>query len=188
MWYRQTLQPLWNTSLAASLSETSQIFARIIQTDIISLCVTVRFDLTRWGRVTHICVVNLTNIDSDNGLSPGRRQAVIWTYVGILLIGPLGTNFSEIFIEILTFSLKKMRLKISSAKWRLFCLGLNVLTLLALGRNIPVEQSQYQGCWWPGSLCRQVISSHDIDWPCSINGSLFSTRKDFNCRSSFEKR
>ena len=33
----------------------------------------------------------------------------------------LGTNFSEIWIEILTFSFKKMPLKISSAKWRPFC-------------------------------------------------------------------
>ena len=45
--------------------------------------------LTHWGRVTHICVGKLTNIDSDNGLSPERRQAIIWTNVGILLIGPL---------------------------------------------------------------------------------------------------
>ena len=37
---------------------------------------------------------------SDNGLSPGWRQAIIWTNAGILLIGPLGTNFSEILIEI----------------------------------------------------------------------------------------
>ena len=51
-------------------------------------------------RVTHICVNKLTIIGSDNGLSPGRRQAIIWTNVGILLIGPLGTNFSEILIEI----------------------------------------------------------------------------------------
>ena len=39
--------------------------------------------LTHWGRVTHICVSNLTIIDSDNGLSPGRRQAIIWTNAGI---------------------------------------------------------------------------------------------------------
>ena len=57
-----------------------------------------------------------------------RRQAIIWTNAGILLIGPLGTNFSEILIEILTFSFKKMRLKVLSAKRRPFCLGLNVLT------------------------------------------------------------
>ena len=39
-------------------------------------------------------------LNSDNGLSPGRRQAIIWTNAGMLLIGPLGTNFSEILIEI----------------------------------------------------------------------------------------
>ena len=48
----------------------------------------------------HIYVGNLTIIGSDNGLSPGRRQAIIWTNAGILLIEPLGTNFSEISIEI----------------------------------------------------------------------------------------
>ena len=85
--------------------------------------------LTHWGRVTHICVSKLTTIGSDNGLSPGRRQAIIWTNAGILLIGPLGTDFSEILIEILTFSFKKMHLKLSSAKRRPFCLGLNVLRI-----------------------------------------------------------
>ena len=89
--------------------------------------------LIHWGRVTHICVSDLTIIGSDNGLSPGRRQAIIWTNAGILLIGPLGTNFSEIVIEILKFSFKKMRLKGSSAKWRPFCLGLNVLSAVNAG-------------------------------------------------------
>ena len=85
------------------------------------------FCLTHWGRVTHICISKLTIISSDNGLSPDQRQAIIWTNAGLLLIGPLGTNFSEILIEILTFSFMKMRLKVSSAKRRPFCLGLNVL-------------------------------------------------------------
>ena len=83
--------------------------------------------LTHWGRATHICVGKLTIIGSDNGLSPGRRQAIIWTNPGILLIGPLGTNFSEILIGIQTFSFRKMHLKVSSGKWRPFCLGLNEL-------------------------------------------------------------
>ena len=83
--------------------------------------------ITQWGRVTHICVGNLTIIGSDNGLSPGRRQAITWTNVGILLIGPIGTNFSEMLIAIHTFSFKKMHLKMSSAKLRPFFLGLNVL-------------------------------------------------------------
>ena len=78
--------------------------------------------------MTHICVNKITIIGSDNGLSPGRRQAIIWTNAELLLIRPLGTNFSEILIEILTFPFKKMRLKVSSAKRRPFCLGLNVLT------------------------------------------------------------
>ena len=78
-----------------------------------------------WGRVTHICVGKLIIIGSDNGLSPGRRQSIIWTNAGILLIRPLGTNFREILSEIHTFSVSKMHLKITSAKWRPFCLGLD---------------------------------------------------------------
>ena len=94
--------------------------------------------------MTHICVSKLTIIGSDNGLAPDRRQAIIWTNAGLLLIGPLGTNFSEILIEILTFSFKKMRLKVSSAKRRPFCLGLNVIT----------ERPQRQICHFVG------VSSH----------------------------
>ena len=53
-----------------------------------------------------ICVSKLTIIGSDNGLSPWRRQTIIWTNAGLLLIAHLGTNASEnlnqnlyIFIE-----------------------------------------------------------------------------------------
>ena len=86
--------------------------------------------LTHSGQVTHKCIGNVTIIGSDNGLSPVQCQAIIWTNAGILLIGPSGTNFSEILIKINTFSFKKMRLKGSSVKWRPFCLGLNVLIRL----------------------------------------------------------
>ena len=47
--------------------------------------------------MTHIRVSNQTTIGSDNGSSPGRRQAIIWTNAGISLIGPLGTNFNELW-------------------------------------------------------------------------------------------
>ena len=77
--------------------------------------------------MTHICVSKQTIIGSDNGLSPGRRQAIIWTNAGILLIRTLGTNFSEILSKIHAFSFKKMHFNMSSAKRRPFCLGLNVL-------------------------------------------------------------
>ena len=54
---------------------------------------------TLWGQMTHICVSKLNIIGSDNGMSPGWRQAIIWTSAGILLMGPLGTN-NEILIFI----------------------------------------------------------------------------------------
>ena len=88
--------------------------------------------LTHWGRVTHICVGKLSIIGSDNGLSPGRRQDLIRTNAGILLIWPLGSNFSEIWIGIQTFSLNKIHTKMSFGKCRPFVPGLNVLRLTTL--------------------------------------------------------
>ena len=108
--------------------------------------------LTHWGRVMHICVSKLTIIGSDNVLSPGRRQAIIWTNAGILLIRPLGTNFSEILIRIQTFSFKKMHLKMSSANWRPFCLGLNVLT------------STVASYWGFGVYFHEAIYSWGLQW------------------------
>ena len=61
--------------------------------------------LIHGGWVTHICVSKLAIIGSDNGLSPGRRQDIIWINAGILLPGPLGKNLwnsyrnSIIFIQ-----------------------------------------------------------------------------------------
>ena len=92
--------------------------------------------LTHWDRVTHICVSKLIIIGPDNGLSPGRRQATIWTSAGISLIGPLGANFSDILIEIHTFSFKKIPLTFSSGKRRLCCLGLSVLTQLLIDDDL----------------------------------------------------
>ena len=103
--------------------------------------------LTHWGRVTHICVSKLTIIGSDNGLSPGRRQAIIWTNAGILLIRTLGTNFSEILGEINSFSFSKMHLKMSSAKWRLFGLGLNELTHWGLKKTAANLQTTFSNAF-----------------------------------------
>ena len=69
----------------------------------------------------------LAIIGSDNGLSPGRCQAITWTNAGILLMRTLRTNFNEILIKIHIVSFKKMHLKMSSAKWLPSCLSLNVL-------------------------------------------------------------
>ena len=110
-------------------------------------------ELTHWGRVMHICVSKLTIIGSDNGLSPGRRQAIIWTSAWILLIGPLGTNFSEVLIGNQTFSSEKMHLKMSSLKWCLFCLGLNELnnTLFPPIAGSCTSPSSREYSWWPGT-------------------------------------
>ena len=60
--------------------------------------------LTHWGPVMHICISKQTNIGSDNGLVPCRRQAIIWTIGGILLIQTSGTNFSGTLSKIHKFS------------------------------------------------------------------------------------
>ena len=84
--------------------------------------------LTHWCWEMHICIGKLTIVGADNGLLPSRRQAIIWTNAGMLLIRPLEANFNGILIEIHIFSFKRMHLKCSSGKWRPFSPGLNVLT------------------------------------------------------------
>ena len=117
--------------------------------------------LTHWGRVTHICVSDLTSIGSDNGLSPGRRQAIIRTNAGILLIRPLETNFSQFLVEILIFSFKKMRLKVSSAKRRPFCLGLNEFMNgcmpVCLGRRVQPNNISPNKCFFESNVVLSVI-------------------------------
>ena len=53
---------------------------------------------THYGQVTHLSVGNLAIICAGNGLSPGRRQAIILANAAILLFGPLIINLSEILI------------------------------------------------------------------------------------------
>ena len=116
--------------------------------------------------MTHICVSKLTIIGSDNGLSPGRRQAIIWTNAGLLLIRTLGTYSSEILGKIHSFSFKKMHLKMSSAKGRLFSLGLNELTYtFQISSNWTIaywcgELSQCTPCMsWTAVECRFIVQS-----------------------------
>ena len=94
--------------------------------------------LTHLPLVPHLCVSesNRVNIGSDNGLSPILRQAIISTNDGLLSIGPLGSNFSEILIKIPNFSFTKMHLKISSAKWRPFCPGAMSWTAIISWRGL----------------------------------------------------
>ena len=111
--------------------------------------------------MTHICVGNLTIIGSDNGLSPSRRQAIIWTNAGILLFGPLATNFNDIFIEIHIFSFKKIHLKMSSGKLRPFCLGLNVLKY---HQTVQKEKLRWRNMNVMRSPATTVCSSDYFSW------------------------
>ena len=131
--------------------------------------------LTHWGRVTHICVSDLAIIGSDNGLSPGQRQAIIRTNADILLIRPLGTNSSEILIEILIFSLKKMRLKVSSAKRQPFCLGLHQYWPITNWNhsNNPLNWSSWSvTVWW--TCARNIVFQHKIIFCVDVAHGVFS--------------
>ena len=141
-WFETLSRSLWRHYNAAILFRQYKLMTPYVVRDL-------EHELTHWSRVTQICVSKLTIIGSDNGLLPDRRQAIIWTNAGIFLIGPLGTNFSEILIEILTFSfkwilfktenflVKKNDLKISSVKWWPHRLGLNLSADSILGVGSP---------------------------------------------------
>ena len=106
-------------------------------------------------QVMHIGVSKIIITGSDNGLSPGRRQAIIWTNAGILLIGPLGINFSEIWNKITTFSFKKIHLKMSSAYWLLFCLALSQLRNQSLHQDWKLHIQNYinEDLWYALEVC-----------------------------------
>ena len=119
--------------------------------------------LTYWGRMTHKCVSKLTIIGSAFCLAPDRRQAIIWTNAGILL----GTNFSENLIEIHTYSFRKMYLKMSSGKWRPFCLGLNVINQhqrVFTGRNT---------LQWMGDRCSFFNARNVFEISSNIDGQAY---------------
>ena len=122
-----------------------------------------------------VCVSKLNITGSDNVLSTERRQAIISTNAGILLIGPWGTNFSETLIEIYILSFKKMHLQMSR-KWWWFCLGLNELTL-------PVLKPEYSNQTVP-----YVARPSAAMITCQIVRSLSSRRTYFNylCQLSLE--
>ena len=119
--------------------------------------------LTHWCRLMDTYINKLTITGSGNALLPDRHKAFTWTNAEILLIGTLGTNFSDILIAIKTFQFMKMHLKMSSAKWQPFCLGLNVLsqidaTLKSTGTN---ELKMPSVKWQPFCFSLNVLSQID---------------------------
>ena len=138
------------------------------------------------GRVTHICVGKLIIIGSDNGLSPDRRQAIIRTNARLLSIGPLRTHFNENLIKIQQFLLKKMHVKMSSAKWRPTCLGLNVkcfcrcistfipkICVMRCALNpvevsdLPIHMATATLCLWNTATALNYLQCHSLNRSCS---------------------
>ena len=127
------------------------------------------FILVNSLRTSHMCVCvgNLIIIASDNnGLSPSRHQAFIWTSAGILLLGRLETNSSEMLIAIHSFSFKNIHFKRSSAKWRPFCLGLNVLII---GRVYPYLSRLFHIHWY--NIHDDVIKWKHFPCYCPLCGN-----------------
>ena len=86
--------------------------------------------LTHW--LTHIYGSKFSIIGSDNGLSPGWRQAIIGTNARKLLMWPLGTKFSEILIEIHILFFQKMYSNLSPHSVN----GINMIRLqIAMGNR-----------------------------------------------------
>ena len=83
----------------------------------------------------HICVGDLVTIGLDNGLSPGRRQAIIWIYAVIVLIGLFGNKLQWNLIWNRKFPFKKMHLGMSAAKRWPFWLSFNGLTKSTIPQN-----------------------------------------------------
>ena len=104
--------------------------------------------------LTHICVARPQWIGHNqnqycpifNGLSPVRRQAITWTTVDFFC---QFDHYNGIWIDIQNFSFMKMHLKMSSAKWRSFCLGgLTCLTLYMHVRIAGSVRPRDDPCWW----------------------------------------
>ena len=77
--------------------------------------------LIHWRRVTHICVNEITIIGSDNGMSLGQRQAIIWWWniINWTVWNKLQCNFnlnSNIFIQENAFENVHF---VSAPMWRL---------------------------------------------------------------------
>ena len=124
--------------------------------------------LTQWGRETHICVSTLPIIGPDNGLSSDRRQVMIWNIINE------PQEQTSILIEIHTYPFKKIHFKMSSGKWWLFCLSLNV----RLNKYILYSQSKigtdgistglsrtYPSIWWSN---KRTSSAHYISSKADI--------------------
>ena len=114
-------------------------------------------DLIHWGQATHICGSKLTIIVTDNDLSQGWHQTIIWSSAEIFLL-------TEICISLITTT----HLEVSSVKFWAFCLGLNVLRSQGISKDgtYPIIQKILQCCW----ELFLTVSPLNVLW--NFNGAL----------------
>ena len=100
-WLTQTLAQYWSPHGAHCIAD----YSGSIQLSIYIHC---GIHINSSPLVPNICViyasVNPVSISTDNGLSPIWCQAIIFTNAGLLSIGPLQTNFLEIYLKSKFFS------------------------------------------------------------------------------------
>ena len=114
--------------------------------------------------------VNRFSVGSDNGLAPNRRQAITWINADSLLIEPFGTNFSDLWIGIITFSFTKMLVKMLSATKRPFCPRGDAL------KHILVKNVFMDVCiWWNNDILHSNICGHNL---CSISSNTWKHGDD----------
>ena len=117
-----TLKEMWKYVCKLSTSRpliwmtpSCQPYMYMIRTPKIVLCLTIP-NLNSSPPSASCISMDWVDIGLSNGLSPVRSQAITGTSADVLSIGLMGTKLSDIWIETLSFSLKKMHMKMSSAK------------------------------------------------------------------------
>ena len=113
---------------------------------------------------------NPTIISSDNGLLPGWCQVNIWTNAGILLIRPIGTNFSEILTKIHAFSFKKITLENVVRKIAAILSQPQCFDAMRPEPWFNIKMSSYQ---YRKSHC----GDKTILWPSYLHNGIFYTSK-----------
>ena len=119
----------------------------------------------------------------DNGLSPGRCRAIIWTNAGILLIWPLGTNFNEIFYQNSYIFIQENPFE--NVVWKMACifLGLNVLKHYDLNKMANILQTTFSDVFYFIPIALKYSNEQSTvvqvtDWrhtgPKSLNDSILT--------------
>ena len=105
--------------------------------------------LTHPGRETYIYIFSTPTINGlDNGLPPDLLRALVWANARILLIRPLGKNFSEILMETLS----------GKCIWKVVWKITVILSRSQCVNYLAFPHSQSHACWLPEPRIRQSVA------------------------------